>query len=54
MQPWLNDIIHPSQHCGVRDNNILGAVAAIRETVAEAELTDAQVCLLSLDFKEAF
>jgi hypothetical protein len=32
----------------------LGAVAAIRETVTEAEWTNAPVCLLSLDFREAF
>jgi hypothetical protein len=51
LRPWLNDILHPSQHCGVRDN-ILGAVAATREAVAE--LTNAHVCLLSLDFTEAF
>jgi hypothetical protein len=54
LRPWLNEVLHPSQHCGVRDNNILEAVAAIRETVAEAELTSATVCLLFLDFKEAF
>jgi hypothetical protein len=29
-------------------------VAATRETVAETELTNEPVCLLSLDFKEAF
>jgi hypothetical protein len=54
MRPWLNEILNPSQYCGVGDNNILGAVAAIRETVAETELTNEPVCLLSLDFKEAF
>jgi hypothetical protein len=32
----------------------LGAVAAIRETVAEAELTNAPVFLWSLEFKETF
>jgi hypothetical protein len=53
LRPWLNDL-HPSQYCGVQVNNILGAVAAIRETVAQAELTNAPVCIISLDFKAAF
>ena len=47
--PWNNDLLHPSQHCGVQDNNILGAISAIRDTIAEAELTHTPVCILSLD-----
>jgi len=39
-RPWINDL-HPSQHCGVQDNNILGAISAIRDTIAHAELTHA-------------
>jgi hypothetical protein len=54
LRPWLNDLLHPRQHCGIQGNNILGAVAAIRETVAQAELTNAPVCIISLDFKAAF
>jgi hypothetical protein len=38
----------------VGDSNILDALAAIRETVAEAEATKEPACILSLDFKEAF
>jgi hypothetical protein len=51
MRPWLNEILHPSQYCGVGDNNILGAVAAVRETVTETEMGKQPVCLLSLDFR---
>ena len=49
--PWYNDLLHPIQHCGVEDNNILGAISAIRDTIAEAEITHTPVCILSLDFK---
>ena len=52
--PWYNDLLHPIQHCGVEDNNILGAISAIRDTLAEAELTHTPVCILSLDLKGAF
>jgi hypothetical protein len=38
----------------VGDNNILDALAEVRETVAMAEATNEPVCILSLDFKEAF
>ena len=24
ISPWINDLLHPSQHCGVQDNNTLG------------------------------
>ena len=53
IRPWINDL-HPSQHCGVLDNNILGAISAIRDTIAESELTHIPVCILSLGFKGAF
>ena len=53
-RPWINDLFHPSQHCGFQDNNILGAISAIRDTIAEAEITHTPVCILSLDFKGAF
>jgi hypothetical protein len=46
IRPWINDFLHPSQHCGVQDNNILGAISAIRDTTAEAELTHTPVCIL--------
>jgi hypothetical protein len=54
IRPWLTELIHPSQCGGVGDNNILDALALLRETVATAEATNEPVCILSLDFKEAF
>jgi hypothetical protein len=38
----------------VGENNILDAVAAIRETVAEVEWTNTPACIPTLDIKEAF
>ena len=54
IRPWINDLLHPSQYCGVLDNNILGAISAIRDTIADSELTHNPVCIVSLDFKGAF
>ena len=54
IRPWISDLMHPSQHCGVQDNTIFGAISAIRETKAHAELTNTPIYILSLDFKEAF
>jgi exonuclease III len=38
LRPWLNDLLHPSQYCGVHGNNIIGALATLRETIAHAEI----------------
>jgi len=54
LRPWLDNLLNPSQHCGLHGNNILGYIVAIRETVDHAELTVTPTCILSLDFKEAF
>jgi hypothetical protein len=54
IRPWLTELTHPSQCGRVGDNNILDALAVLRETVATAEATNEPVCILSLDFKEAF
>jgi hypothetical protein len=53
LKPWLSPLLHPSQYCGVKDANILDALAAIRDNAAKAELTHDPVCFLSIDFKEA-
>jgi hypothetical protein len=54
LRPWLDDMLNSSQHYGVGENNILDAVAAIRETVAEIEWTNTPACILRLDLREAF
>ena len=54
ISPWINDILHPCQHCGVGDNNIVTALSEVRDTIAHAEYYNAPTCILSLDFKGAF
>ena len=43
-----------SQFCIVPGNSIIEAVSTVREAVAHAELTDTSLCVLTLDFREAF
>jgi hypothetical protein len=52
--PWLAEILQQSQHCGLQGNTVLEAVAAVREAVAYAEITNKAMCVLSLDFRAAF
>jgi hypothetical protein len=54
LRPILADLLHPSQHCGVPRTFILDAVATIRDAVAYAETEQRPLCVVSLDFKEAF
>ena len=54
LQPWMSDILQSSQHCGRQGNTIFEAVAAIRDIVAYTEVYNEPVCLLTIDFKEAF
>jgi hypothetical protein len=54
MRQWINVLLHPSQYCGAHDNNIYGAITTIRETIANGELTTTPICILTLDFKDAF
>jgi len=54
LKPILEEVLHPGQFCGVRNNTILDAIAVIRDTLAETELTNEPLCVLSLDFKDAF
>jgi hypothetical protein len=54
LKKWAPDLLHPYQFCGLPDNNIYGALAAIRETIAPSEHTNAPACILSLDFQHAF
>jgi hypothetical protein len=50
----MSDILQPSQYCGRHGNTIFEAVAAIRDIVAYTEVYKESVCLLTIDFKEAF
>jgi hypothetical protein len=48
------ELLHPSQYCGVPDKTICEAVATVRDAIACAEATRSPVCVLPLDFQEAF
>jgi hypothetical protein len=54
LKPWLNKILHPGQHCGIVGPTIYEELATIRDAVAYAEHSRKPLCVLFLDFKEAF
>ena len=51
---WINDLLHPSKHCGVQENNISGTTPATRNAIAHAELSYTPVYIPSLDFNGVF
>jgi exonuclease III len=53
LRPWLQDVLHSQQYGGRIGAPILQA-ATLREIIAYAEMSRSSVCLLTLDFKEAF
>jgi hypothetical protein len=54
LTPILTKILSPNQHCGIQNNSILQAVTTVRDAIAYAEHTNMPMCVLTLDFKEAF
>jgi hypothetical protein len=50
----MKDILHHNQYCGRNGQTIFDAVATVRDIIAYAEETNKPICLLSIDFKEAF
>jgi hypothetical protein len=54
LEPCMSDILQPSQHCGGQGNTIFEAVAAIRDIISYTEVYNGSVCLLTIDFKDAF
>jgi hypothetical protein len=54
LSPILADLLHPTQHCGVPGTSIFDAVATLRDAIAYAETEQRPLCVVSLDFKEAF
>ena len=54
MRSVVPELLHPSQHCGVPENTIFDAVAAIRDAIAYVEKIHRPLCVVSLDLKEAF
>jgi hypothetical protein len=54
LTPVLEEHLISSQYCSVPGKSILEAVSVIRDVVAHAETTRIPVCVLSLDFRNAF
>ena len=54
LRQLLSELLHPSQLCGMTGSTIFDAVAALRDAMAHAKVTQKPLCILSLDFKEAF
>jgi hypothetical protein len=54
LRQLLSELLHPRQYYGVTGNTIFDAVATARDAVSHAEVTQDQLCNLSLDFKEDF
>ena len=52
--PVLEEQLTSSQYCSVPGKSILEAVSVLRDVVAYAELTLTPICILSLDFRNAF
>jgi hypothetical protein len=50
----LTDQLQKSQFCGVPGNSILDAISCVRDVLAHAEATGTPLCVLTLDFKQAF
>jgi len=50
----MTDLIQKIQHCEPHGTTIFVAAAAVRDVVAYAEVSGTPLCVLSIDFKEAF
>ena len=50
----LAELLRPSQYCGVPGNTIFDAVATVRDAIGYEETTQRPLCVVSLDFKQAF
>ena len=54
ISPWITSILHPSQHCGIYGRTNFEVIATVREAIAYTKYTRTSMCILSIDFKEAF
>jgi len=50
----MKDILHHNQYCGRNVQTIFDAVATLRDIISYDEETNKPICLLSIDFKDAF
>jgi hypothetical protein len=54
IRPTLEDLLHPSQFFGRPGNTFFETLASVREAVAVAEVKRKSLCILTLDFRDAF
>ena len=54
LRPVLEENLRTSQFGSVPGNSVIESVSTVREAVAKAVVFDIPVCVLSLDFQEAF
>jgi hypothetical protein len=54
IKPWLPNVLHPGQHCGVSGATVYDALEVVRDMISSATYKWKPLCILSLDFKEAF
>lgn len=54
MKPLMNDLLHQSQYCGRQEVTIHDALDSIRDIIAYTEHRHQALCILALDFAEAF
>jgi len=50
LRPMMEELLHPSQFCGVPGRTIFEAMATVREAIAQAEVTRVPLYVISLDF----
>ena len=50
----MEELLHPSKYCGVPGRSIFEEMATLSEAVAQTEVTCMPLCVLFLDFQEAF
>ena len=53
-RPMMEEMLHPSQFCGVPGSFIFEAMTTVSKDIAQAEVTRVPLCVLSLDFQKAF
>jgi hypothetical protein len=54
IRPLLRDVIGRTQFCGVPGKTILDAVAQIRDAIGYSDAARRPLCVVSLDFRQAF
>ena len=54
LQMVLGELLNPNQYCGAPGKSIFDAVGTVRDAIAYAETSGTPLCVLSLDFTEAF